>query len=222
MPSLRQCHEVGWQAVSAWALAPSARVSSSGLVKEDGLIRACGEEAATRGSTRRRVPRMQATEPPGQRITSRSRFSMTNPDCAGDALVSRTPNSQRHAGIASCLQPPPANTTGSQGASQHPVQWLSGRAFLASRHHRGQCRLYSQPPVLPPDPASRLSLVVAWQGRNAGRGPDRTGPTCAQFGERTLYDQANSVSNAPTLRVRVSNSTPTRWMGSPRWRYLAA
>ena len=106
MPSLRQCHEVGWQAVSAWALAPSARVSSSGLVTEDGLIRACGEEAATRGSTRRRVPRMQATEPAGQRITSRSRFSMTNPDCAGDALVSRTPNAQRHAGIAACLQPP--------------------------------------------------------------------------------------------------------------------
>ena len=145
MPSLRQCHEVGWQAVSAWALAPSARVSSSGLVTEDGLIRACGEEAATRGSTRRRVPRMQATEPPGQRITWRSRFSMTSPDRAGGPLASRTLNAQRHTGLASCLQPP-ARTTGSRGASQHPVRWLSGRACLASRHHRGQCHLCSQPP----------------------------------------------------------------------------
>ena len=39
---------------------------------------------------------------------------------------------------------------------------------------------------------------------------------------RALSRQVRSTANAATLRSWRLNSTPIKWMGSPRWRYLSA
>lgn len=40
--------------------------------------------------------------------------------------------------------------------------------------------------------------------------------------QHPLTAQPRALSNTSTVRVWALNSTPTKWIGSPRWRYLAA
>ena len=67
------------------------------------------------------------------------------------------------------------------------------------------------------------SLVsYATAGLLSRRAWDRTGRHRANSGEGPLSTHARVLSNTSTLRVCALNSMPTKWIGSPSWRYLAA
>ena len=96
-----------------------------------------------------------------------------------DPLASRTPKVQRRIGIASCLHSD-ANLSHRehnqlarhQSTSCSPLVRASILGLSASS--RPMHHLCSQPPVLPLEPASRLSLGVIWQGLTRGRASGRT------------------------------------------------
>lgn len=55
--------------------------------------------------------------------------------------------------------------------------------------------------------------------------PDSATRFRGSFPDGTVWDapgQASATSNAVMFRVSLLNSTPTRWIGSPRLRYFAA
>ena len=71
-------------------------------------------------------------------------------------------------------------------------------------------------------PAGHQALIASGSPRRINRFKEQS---CVDGRAALLVrpaNQASALSNAATLRVRVSNSTPTKWMGRPRWRYLAA
>ena len=73
-----------------------------------------------------------------------------------------------------------------------------------------------------PEAGARPPLLA---GRAAGRHRTAEPVSRDSFPGRCVWaaaDQASATSNAVMFRVSLLNSTPTRWIGSPRLRYFAA
>ena len=118
------------------------------------------------------------------------------------------------------LPAPPCTHPGARPGSRPGIadgrqQQVPGRARLRRRPSEETAGRPGNRPASPTEESSRRAPISSWR--------------CAAFslsrtpnGTSRRKDQARSTSNATRLRVSRLNSTATRWIGSPRPRYLSA
>ena len=127
---------------------------------------------------------------------------------------------------ARCADAPREPTVAtSQRAEEGPPGLQPTCAFANVSSVAGGCRpnLWSPPPVRAP----KVSMSCFPAVRRLFESDERSS-SVQSGGTRSLVpapgapSQASSTSNAARLRASLLNSTPIRWIGSPRSRYLSA